>query len=200
MQKRSAKPRYFSKLPRIAQISNSHCGIAVATMLLGNLDIKTTQEEVEAKAKISKRKIASYGINVPELGQACKKNGKVDFWMKENARFSDIKVLLKVNKAPVGIEWQGDFGEFDNGEYGHYSVATHVDETKQLIYIADPYKHFAGKDRKLKISKFKRLWWDVNEIKDPKTKKMRIVKDNKMIFVVTKKGETFPEKLGMSKV
>jgi len=63
--------------------------------------------------------------------------------------------------------------------------------------LADPYKKFAGLDRKFRIRDFAKRWWDVNEVTIPGTKRKNIRYDRKMLFVVTPKKALFPKKLGM---
>jgi hypothetical protein len=55
-------------------------------------------------------------------------------------------------------------------------------------------------DRKFKIRDFEKRWWDENEIKVSGTSKRRLIKDKRIMFVITPKGESWPKKLGMVKL
>lgn len=69
--------------------------------------------------------------------------------------------------------------------------------------IADPYFNsyfkYGDLDRKYGIKEFVKKWWDVNEIAVSGTTKRRKIKDTRMMFVIAKKGESWPKKLGMKK-
>jgi len=56
--------------------------------------------------------------------------------------------------------------------------------------LADPYKKFAGLDRKFRIRDFAKRWWDENGL----------VYDRKLMFLITSKKEEFPRSLGMIRV
>ena len=56
--------------------------------------------------------------------------------------------------------------------------------------LADPYKKFAGLDRKFRIPDFEKRWWDENGL----------VYDRKLMFLITSKKEEFPRSLGMIRV
>jgi len=188
---------YFHRLPRIKQISGSHCGPAVIEMLLGNLGYRIDQDDVVRAANSSTKKINRFGLNIKEMATATHNLvSDIQFWFKENTEISDIEEILFQHKYPVGIEWQGDFGIYDDEDLGHYSVVTHIDEYKN-IYIADPYEYFAGKDRKFSFETFEELWWDINEIYNYKTGKLEKVKDNRLIFIIVPKNVVFPKDIGM---
>ncbi|SRR5258708_2533910 len=195
MQKISS--RFFPNLPRFAQISNSHCGPATLSMLLANLGVKVRQKDIVPAAKLTVKKINDFGVTVWELAEATKKLSNFDFWMKDNATIQEINKLITKHNCPVAVEWQGEFLQYGDDDSGHYSVVTEISKKDNSIYIADPYKHFSGKDRKLKLTRFQELWWDINEIKNPATKKLELIKDYHLIFIIIPKGATFPIDLGM---
>ena len=51
-------------------------------------------------------------------------------------------------RCPVGVEWQGFFEDreededWDEGDYGHYSIVTRIDRRSGLITLRDPYPDF----------------------------------------------------------
>jgi predicted double-glycine peptidase len=187
--------RFFPNLLRIAQISNAHCGPATLEMLLQNLGEEASQEEIVEASGSSLKKIRRYGMLPYEMVIAIHKLfPHLNFWRKDNAEISDLEALVE-HGIPIGVEWQGEFLQYADDDNGHYSVILSLDANN--IYIADPYIRFAGRDRRLDLTRFQDLWWDVNEIRDPKTGKMLFVKDNRMIFAITPRDELFPEQLGM---
>jgi Peptidase_C39 like family len=205
MQKTSSKRLRFPGMRRRRQRTDSHCGPAVLQMLAGFVNVKISQVSVVRALKAEGR-IQKYGILVEDIGKAAKKlvPGGV-FWYKENSRISDLDKLVNKYKWPVGIEWQGVFhlgkDEIHKNfpDDGHYSIVVGFEKPKGRIYIADPFHEFVHTDRKFDIEFFKKRWWDFNEVKDKKTKKIKQVKDNRMMFVITPKDATFPRELGMMK-
>lgn len=188
-------PRYFPNLPRIAEITNVHCGPATLQMLFENIGVRVSQDEIVEAAGSSLKRLRRYGMSMGEMATAVGRiSSSSQFWMKDNCEISDLKLLLE-RGIPVGVEWQGEFLQYSDEDNGHYSVVTHLDGDK--IYIADPYEHFAGKDRRLELDRFEELWWDTNELRDMETGKMVLVRDHHMIFIIIPKDETFPEELGM---
>jgi hypothetical protein len=201
MQNPSQAQKRFSRLRRIQQISEDHCGPAVIQMLLENIGITASQEEITEAAGATAT-IAEHGTRVDQLAQAVRTLAPDSrLWYKEKASLEDIEYVLEKCKYPVGVEWQGLFGEAgvedDDDDYGHYSVITHIDRIKDELIVVDPYKDFVDQDRIIKISVFLRRWWDYNEVKDPKTKKKKFKKDEQLFFVVTPLGVSFPVELGM---
>jgi ABC-type bacteriocin/lantibiotic exporter with double-glycine peptidase domain len=199
----SASPaqKRFSHLRRIQQISEDHCGPAVIQMLLENIGMSATQEEITEAAGAT-ASIAEHGTCVDQLAKAVSTLAPdARLWYKEKASLEDLQYVLNECKYPVGVEWQGLFGEAgvedDDDDYGHYSVITYIDQIKGELIVVDPYKDFVDQDRILKISVFLRRWWDYNEVKDPKTKKKEFKKDEQLFFVVTPLGVSFPVELRM---
>lgn len=197
--------RPFPEMVRVKEISNYSCGPATLTMLLSFAGIKKTQTSLIRSIRAA-GKIKLYGISVKEMGRAAKiaGKGKIVFWQKQFATVSDLDLAVNKYKFPVGVEWQGDFYENEDEDRGHYSVITKIDKKGGVLRTADPYFNtffkYIDLDRKYGIKEFYKKWWDYNEIAVSGTSKRRKIKDTRMMFVVTKKGEVWPKKLGMKKV
>ncbi len=194
------EPKRFSHLRIIQQISEHHCGPAVTQMLLENIGVSVTQEQITAAAGAS-RTIAKHGTRVDQLARAVHELApEARLWYKEKASLRDLKYVLEQAKFPAGVEWQGIFDddpeEFDD-DYGHYSVVAHIDEERDELIVMDPYKDFVEQNRILKVSVFLKRWWDYNQVVDPKTGKKTYKKDEDLFFVVTPLEVAFPEDLGM---
>ncbi len=197
----------FEHLRHIQQISEDHCGPAVLEMLLENMGIEVTQEQITVAAGVEKT-ILGQGTRVDHLALAVNKlapNAK--FWVKQKATLKDLLYVLDNCNFPIGVEWQGlfednledeDLDENEKGAYGHYSVISNIDTEKNELIIVDPYKDFANQDRIVPISLFLKRWWDFNEFCDPQTGDCTYKKDEQLFFVVTPKSEKFPDELGMT--
>lgn len=201
MQKISPNLSRKIQIRRVSQISDDHCGPAVAQMLLDNLGIEISQEKIAEAAGVLET-IKVYGTRIDQLGSALKKLApQVRLWYKKNSTLDDVRILLREHSYPVGVEWQGIFEreeeEDDETDYGHYSVITHIDDERKALIIVDPYKDFAMQDRIISISQFSRRWWDTNEITDRVTGKKEYVKDNKLLFIITPQGVSFHSQLQM---
>jgi len=85
------------------------------------------------------------------------------------------------------------------GEQGHYCVAFEVNKKKGYLRFADPYGHYAGKDRFVAIWEFEERWWD-DRIDRGRNRKGTYVYENRLIFIVTQKGDRKPAELGMVEV
>jgi hypothetical protein len=188
----------FPRMRRLKQIDIYSCGPAVLTSLYSNLGIRISQTSIITSIR-AKNKIKKYGLSVKDLGRASKiiSKGAFSFWKKTNAKISDLDAIINKYKCPVGVEWQGVFYEFEDEDNGHYAVITKIDKKSGLLRISDPFHAFAGVDRKFKIKDFEKRWWDENEIGVSGTSKKRRVKDVKLMFLITPKGESWPKKLGM---
>lgn len=188
---------------RVRQRTASHCGPAVLQMLLSFHDVQIDQDAFVSAARVA-RKIEKHGMTVKELAVATKKIVlQVTFWHKRNAKFSDINRIVNQYHCPVGVEWQGIFGrskgKSKDDDDGHYSIVTGFDKEQEKIYLADPYGSYIKRDRRIAFSRFKKRWWDYNQVINPETKKSRRVKDYQMLFLITLKKEQFPKKLGFIK-
>ncbi len=188
------------------QISDSHCGAAVTQMLLSNLGIIVSQEEIVEAAGVEEM-IEDYGMNIPQMALAVRRLAPhAQFWYKADSELEDLVSLVNQYGFPVGVEWQGVFGQDDDedededdeeNDYGHYSVATKIDLENDTIVIVDPYRDFGLKDRYFSLGEFLGRWWDTNTEFDRAQKYSRLVEDYHMLFIVTAKGSSFPKLLGM---
>ncbi len=190
------------RLSRRTQITDSHCGPAVIEMLLSNLGIEKTQEEI-TEASDAINSIEEKGVTVEQMAKAVDKLApEVILYYKEYGSISDIEILLREYSLPVGVEWQGLFYENEKEEekgedYGHYSVVTHVDYKKKALIIVDPYKDFVSSDRIISIYKFMNRWYDTNELKDPLNDDPILMRDERLLFVVSPVDPKMRGKLGL---
>lgn len=192
-------PRKFSRLRRIEQITENHCGPAVLQMLLENLGITAAQEEITEAAGATYT-IETHGTRVDQLAKAVQQLAPIaKLWFKEKASVEDLEYVLDVCKYPVGVEWQGLFDDMDDDDedYGHYSIIANIDRAKDELIVVDPYKDFVDQNRIIRMSTFLNRWWDFNEVKDPDTGEKTFKKDEQLFFVVTPLSVTFPAELGM---
>jgi hypothetical protein len=192
-------PKKFSRLRRIEQITENHCGPAVLQMLLENIGINAAQEEITEAAGAT-HTIETHGTRVDQLAKAVQTLAPIaKLWFKEKATAEDLVYVLDVCKFPVGVEWQGLFDDMDDDEedYGHYSIIANIDQQKDELIIVDPYKDFVDQSRIIRMSTFLNRWWDFNEVKDPETGEKNFKKDEQLFFVVAPLSVTFPAELGM---
>ncbi len=192
-------PKRFSRLRRIEQITENHCGPAVVQMLLENIGINAAQEEITEAAGATNT-IALYGTRVDQLAKAVQQLAPIaKLWFKEKASADDLQYVLDICKFPVGVEWQGLFDDMDEDDedYGHYSIIAHIDKAKDEVIIVDPYKDFVEQSRIVKMSTFLNRWWDFNEVKDPDSGEKTFKRDEQLFFVVAPLSVTFPAELGM---
>jgi len=192
-------PKRFSRLRRIQQITENHCGPAVTQMLLENVGVSVSQEEITEAAGAT-HTIETHGTRVDQLAKAVHELAPIaKLWYKENASLEDLEYVLEECKFPVGVEWQGLFADMDGDEddYGHYSIIAHIDKMKDEIIVVDPYKDFVDQSRIVKMSLFQERWWDFNEVKDLETGTKTFKKDEQLFFVVTPLSVSFPVELGM---
>jgi len=192
-------PKRFSRLRRIQQITENHCGPAVMQMLLENIGVNVSQEEITEAAGAT-HTIETHGTRVDQLAKAVQELAPIaKLWYKEKASVEDLEYVLNECKFPVGVEWQGLFEDMDDDDedYGHYSIIAHIDKVKDEIIVVDPYKDFVDQSRIVKMSLFLNRWWDFNEVKDIETGEKEFKKDEQLFFVVTPLSITFPAELGM---
>ena len=189
---------------RFTQISESHCGPAVIQMLLHNLGIEVTQEEV-VEAGGASDLIEQLGMRVDQLNQAVRHLApQTRFWYKDHSTIEALVQIVNDYDYLVGIEWQGVFedtleDETEDSDYGHYSVVTMADSKRRKLVIVDPYKDFRSQDRVFSIEFFMSRWWDTNDYLDPMTGMNRLVEDRQMMFVITPKEVNFPSLLDMKR-
>jgi ABC-type bacteriocin/lantibiotic exporter with double-glycine peptidase domain len=185
----------FPKMKRVKQSTSSHCGPAVVEALFSFLGVKVSQASV-VKSLRADKKIKKVGLNVDDLGAAVKKlgKGKYAFWKKSGSTMSNLSLIVNKYQYPVGVEWQGVFYEYADGDNGHYCVVTRVSKEGGYLRLADPFFKFAGVDRKFTLKNFQKRWWDVNLVGK------KSVTDKRMLFVITPKEDSWPKKLGLKKV
>lgn len=192
-------PKKFSRLRRIEQITENHCGPAVIQMLLENIGVNATQEEITEAAGAAQT-IETYGTRVDQLAKAVQQLTPIaKLWFKDKASAEDLEYVLEECKFPVGVEWQGLFDDMDGDDedYGHYSIVAHIDKLKDELIVVDPYKDFVDQSRIVRMSLFLSRWWDFNEVKDPQTGEKTFKKDEQLFFVVVPLSVAFPVELGM---
>ncbi len=91
------------------QISESHCGPAVIQMLLSNLGVEVSQEEV-AETGGATNLIEINGMRVDQLARAVQLLApKVLFYYKDHASIEELARVVHDYRYPVGVEWQGLF-------------------------------------------------------------------------------------------
>lgn len=201
---------------RFMQISESHCGPAVVQMMLANLGIEVTQEDIAEAAGV-RDLIEMHGTRVDQLALAVKRLAPpTRFYVKEHATLQDLVTVVHEHGYPAGVEWQGlfegdpdteealsanlplaPFTESDDTDYGHYSLVIRAHPERQVFIIADPYKDYFAQDRIFTFRELNQRWFDYNEITDPKTGKKRLKRDEHLMFVIVMEDETFPGDLGM---
>ena len=192
-------PKRFSRLRRIEQITENHCGPAVTQMLLENIGVNVSQEEITEAAGAT-HTIETHGTRVDQLARAVQELAPIaKLWYREKASVEDLEYVLNECKFPVGVEWQGLFEDMDDDDedYGHYSIIAHIDTVKDEIIVVDPYKDFVDQSRIVNMSLFLNRWWDFNEVKDPETGEKEFKKDEQLFFVIAPLSMAFPAELGM---
>lgn len=191
----------FPQMTRPKQIDIYSCGPAVIASLYSYLGLRISQRSIIASLRVQ-QKIKRYGLSMKDMARAAQivGKGKFTFWKKSSGKISDLDTVINKYKYPVGVEWQGVFYEYADEDDGHFAIITKIDKKAKYLRIADPYRNFSGVDRKFGIKFFENRWWDENEISISGTTRKRKVSDYRVMFVITKKGETWPEKVGMSKV
>ncbi|HMB22520.1 MAG: C39 family peptidase [Chloroflexota bacterium] len=192
-------PKKFSRLRRIEQITENHCGPAVIQMLLENIGVNVTQEEITEAAGAAQT-IFTHGTRVDQLAKAVQQLAPIaKLWYKERANADDLEYVLNEQKFPVAVEWQGLFADMDNDneDYGHYSIIVHIDKAKDELIVVDPYKDFIEQSRIVNTNLFLSRWWDFNEVKDLQTGEKVFKKDERLFFVVVPLNVVFPVELGM---
>lgn len=184
----------FPALRRVAQSSIDFCGPAVLSAYFSFLGIKTSQRGIVKSLRVQK-KIKAFGLSIKDLARASGIIGKKNFifWRKAKATVNDLDRIVNKYRWPVGVEWWGVFYEHEDEDSGHYGIITRVNKKSGYLRIADSFWEFAGVDRKFKIKDFVNRWWDENEING------RVIKDERMIFVITPKGTSWPKGLGMKR-
>lgn len=191
----------FPQMKRVKQSTIDYCGPAVLASLYSFVGVRTSQRRIVTSLRVQ-NKIKDYGMTVKDLAKASRIIGKKNFtfWRKTRAKVSDLDTIINKYKWPVGVEWWGIFYEHEDEDSGHYGIITRIDKKTGYLRIADPFWEFAGVDRKLGIKEFAKRWWDENEIKVSGPSRKRTVVDNRVMFVITPKGEGWPKRVGMIRI
>lgn len=186
----------FPSMRRVRQRTSFYCGPATLQMLLLARGVYLPQQRfVEAAG--ARRRIKRYGMTTEELAKAIKKLAPTHrFWLKKKAKTGEIARIIKKHGYPVGVEWQGVFGKYSDGDDGHFSVVTNVDTRRRKVRIADPFRPFAGRDRQFKLEEFEKRWWDDN-VKVDSLGRKRNQKGRHVMFVIAPKELDFPKVFGM---
>jgi len=210
---------------RARQLTESYCGAATIQMLLSHYGIEVHQEEVVDAAGV-RATVEIHGMSIAEMAKAVKTlTPQMKFWVKRNGTVSDLKKVLREYNYPVGIDWQGIFevadeydgtsyvgvneqslaeagysNESNDGEHGHYCVAVDVDTNENYIQLADPYGHYADRDRFIRLQEFINRWWDRDVRVDPKTGKKTTIEEYRPFFVILPESIVFPEEMGMTEM
>lgn len=203
-----AQHQPFSRLRRIKQIDEVHCGPAVLQMLLAHIGIEKTQDEITRAAK-AEQTIEELGTRPDQLAQAVQILApQAQLWVKEYTTAEELEALVKQFQYPVGVEWQNLFydsieeesddtdGKPQNYDFGHYSIVSHVDVEADEVVMIDPYFLFRDDYRYFSLQWFLSRWWDVNQIKDAHGH-YQYKRDERLCFLVTLKGMPFPKLFGM---
>lgn len=206
---------------RVKQETGSYCGPAVMEMLVSAHDRKLDQERmVEACGASSS--VMKVGIPLIDLARGLRKiYPELVVWEKSGSKLKEIKTLLAQDYL-VAVDWQGVFvaDEYEDdeedgwwksfgdkmtnapilkGSQGHYCIVLEVETKKGFLRFADPYGHYAGKDRFVATWEFEERWWDDRIGRDTLGRKKYILED-RLMFLVAKKGDEFPATIGMVRV
>lgn len=197
----------FPNFERIHQRTASHCGPACLTMFTRFLGKNIDQDQFVEEAGLNWDQFLKYGMTIHDMARAINILAPdLVFWYKTDVSISELARITEEFKYPVGVEWQGVFDgeddfedqysddDYEDDDEGHYSVVVHVSTKENLIRLIDPY---FGKDKEYSIREFENRWWDENVVVDPRTNRQKDEYDNHLVFLVTPKGVSFPEELGM---
>ena len=168
-------------------------------MLASYVDTKIKQHDIIIAANVQKS-YRERGMTIGELGKGLRfLCPDLTFWYKNEASVADLDTLINTHQIPVGIEWQGAFGQYADEDSGHYSVVTAIDLKENTIALSDPFYYFAGTDRVFPIDEFISRWWDENEVIEPDVPAGTIEKDIQPLFLITKIDHQFSEDLHLLK-
>jgi hypothetical protein len=191
--------QHFPTIKRVRQRSDSHCGPAVIVMLASYAGASVKQHDVVLAAQ-AKETYRTRGMTVFELAKGLTVlHPELSFWYKPESTIDDLDILINKFGYPVGVEWQGAFGQYADEDNGHYSMITAVNKQTNTIVLSDPFYYFAGVDRTFPIDEFIERWWDINEVNDKESQTPKIEKDTHMIFLVTPSDYEFPSELGIKR-
>jgi hypothetical protein len=215
----------FSSLSRVRQLTETYCGPATIQMLLSHYGIAIDQQQVVDIAGVQST-VGKHGIPVNDMGRTVKTLASgMKFWVKRFGTITELQKIVREYNYPVGVDWQGIFeiaDEYDltgyvgvseqalaeagysydsnDGTHGHYCVIVDVDTNENYVRIADPYGHYAEKDRFIRLSEFSNRWWDQDIRIDPVTGKKKVTDECRTFFVIVPENITFPEEMGMTEL
>ncbi len=208
----------ISSFVRSKQENGSYCGPCVMQMLLSQYDVVVDQKSI-VEACGATEVVMKLGIPLKSLAAGFKKLfPSLSVWQKDYSTIEDLENLVK-NGYLVAFDWQGIFTEDEyrddvlptrverlknwiektpelKGDQGHYCIALEVNREKGYLRFADPYGHYAGKDRFVALWELEERWWDDRLDKDENGKAVRVLEE-RLIFLLTKVDDIFPASLGM---
>lgn len=95
------------------QISELHCGPAAVQMMLSNLGVEVSQEQVAEAGGVTSL-IAMQGMRIDQLALAVRRLApQVVFFYKDHASVAELVRMVVDYRHPVGVEWQGVFEDED---------------------------------------------------------------------------------------
>ena len=206
---------------RTKQKTGSYCGPAVFEMLVSRYGLKLDQE-LMVEACGARSSVMKVGIPLIDLAKGLRKiYPELVVWEKSGSKLKEIQTLLAKDYL-VAVDWQGVFvaDEYEDdeedgwwksfwnkmtkvpvlkGSQGHYCIVMEVELKKGFLRFADPYGHYAGKNRFVATWEFEERWWDDRLDRDTQGRKKYVFED-RLMFLVAKKGDKFPATLGMTRI
>ncbi len=203
---------------KIRQETGSYCGPAVIEMLVKNIGRSVAQKEIVVAAE-AENYVMKEGIPLIDLAKGVKKLfPDLVVWEKQNSSLEEIKKLVEAG-YPVAVDWQGIFtadeykddvedkwsafwnklgkGLTLNGDQGHYCIVIDIDLEEGFVKFVDPYGHYAGKTRFVATWEFEERWWD-DRLGKGEAGKKTVILENKLMFVIASKSDSFLETVGMT--
>lgn len=190
-------------------------------MLVSRYGLKLNQERM-VEVCGARSSVMKVGIPLVDLARGLRKiYPELVVWEKSASKLKEIQTLLAKDYL-VAVDWQGVFvaDEYEDdeedgwwknfwnkitkmpvlkGSQGHYCVVLKVNLKRGYLRFADPYGHYAGKDRFVATWEFEERWWDDRIGRDTLGRQKYILED-RLMFLVAKKGDKFPETMGMKKI
>jgi hypothetical protein len=187
---------------------------------VSGLALKLDQEEM-VDAAGARKSVMTKGITLIDLAKGLRKlHPDLVVWGRTNSTIEELQKLREAGYL-VAVDWQGIFtaDEYGDDEYdrwgelwdkitgapilkggqGHYCVALEVNIKKGYLKFADPYGHYAGKNRFVALWEFEERWWDDRIDIDEKGKKKYIL-ENRLMFLVAQKGDNKPKETGLVEI
>ncbi len=189
-------------------------------MLVSAFGLSLRQEDM-VEASGARNTVMKVGIPLEDLAKGLKKTyPELVVWQKLGGTVEEINALSNKGYL-VAVDWQGIFAEDEYGDdeedrwgkvwnkvakvpemkgtQGHYCIVLEVNQKKGYLRFVDPYGHYAGQDRFIAIWEFLERWWDDKVVPVGRLKKQYVVED-RLMFLVAKKGDKTPASLGMKRV